>query len=70
LSDLYKIIITALLTAAATNYFGYWKDKKIASGKYAEECLRKLYIPIYKIITEGIIPGDGYEGIMRINLTE
>jgi hypothetical protein len=63
LQDIWKIILTAVLTAGASNYFSYWKDKKIAAGKYAEDSLRKLYIPIYKILVKHIYPGDGYDGI-------
>lgn len=57
------IFLTAIITAGATNIFGYWKEKRISSSKYAEEVLKRLYVPIYKILVEGVIPGDGYQGI-------
>jgi len=68
--EFWKIFATAVLTASATNIFGYFKEKKFASSKYAEQVLKELYVPIYKILTKSIIPGNGYEGINRGQLEE
>ncbi len=61
--EFWKIFATAVITAAASNAFGYFKDKKFASSKYTEDVLTKLYVPIYKILTDNLVPGDGYDGI-------
>ncbi|UQD52325.1 hypothetical protein C0971_10105 [Bacillus methanolicus] len=61
--EFWKIFATAVLTAAASSLFGFLKDKKVASSKYTEESLRKIYVPIYKILMENLNPMDGYEGI-------
>ncbi|MGM7722174.1 hypothetical protein [Metabacillus sp. Hm71] len=63
MTEFWKIFATAVLTAFASNLFGYIKEKRTASSKYTEQVLTELYVPIYKILVERIIPGDGYEGI-------
>jgi hypothetical protein len=57
------IILTAILTAVANNLFSFFREKKISSYKYAEDTLKKIYIPILEIINQGYFPGDGYNGL-------
>jgi hypothetical protein len=56
------ILLTAVITAGATNLFGYWKEKKFKSSQYTEKTLTELYIPIYKKIYSKVEPGDGFVG--------
>ncbi|WP_191556437.1 hypothetical protein [Metabacillus idriensis] len=66
----FTILLTAVFTAGASSLFTYWLDKINRSYQYAEESLRKLYIPIYKKLGENIYPGDGYEGINENQVSE
>lgn len=68
--EFWKIFSTAVITAMASNLFGYFKDRKFATSKYTEDTLIKIYVPIYKILTERIVPGDGYDGILESQLIE
>ncbi|WP_017378818.1 hypothetical protein [Paenisporosarcina sp. TG-14] len=67
MTELWITIITAAITTIIVSWIGYFfghlKDKKIAITKYSEESLRKIYIPIYKILIQNVDPLDGYEGI-------
>ncbi|MBH0228841.1 hypothetical protein [Halobacillus yeomjeoni] len=63
MSQMLTIIITAVVTSVFTNYFAFLKEKKVKSLSYTDKSLVKIYIPIYKILTEGLIPGEGYEGV-------
>jgi hypothetical protein len=63
LTEFGKIFTTAVLTAVAANFFGFFKDRRVASSKYTEESLKKIYVPIYKILYENLDPSQGYEGI-------
>lgn len=61
--EFWKIFSTAVITAGAANVFGYFRDRKNVSTEYSERVLKELYVPIYKVLTGRIIPGDGYDGI-------
>lgn len=63
MNQIVTIIITSILTSIFTNYFAFLKEKKVKSLSYTDESLKKIYIPIFKTITDKVIPGDGYEGI-------
>lgn len=62
--------LTGIIAAAATNLFGYWKEKSFANSKYTERVLTELYIPIYKILNKGSNPRIGYSYIDENQLND
>lgn len=66
MSDIWKIVVTSLITAGATNYFGYIKERKFASSRYTEKVLVNLYIPVYKLLESfSYDPYVGYVGMSK-----
>lgn len=60
-------LLVAAVTILLTNIFSYLfalkKEGRNHAVHYKIETLDKIYTPIYKILIQRVIPGDGYEGI-------
>ncbi|PIC66752.1 hypothetical protein CSV71_08030 [Sporosarcina sp. P21c] len=60
-------LLVAAVTIFITNIFSYIfamkKEVRIQSTNYKIEILDKVYTPIYKILIQDVVPGDGYESI-------
>lgn len=55
--------VTVLITTVLNYYFNIKKEFRVQSIGYKADILKKVYTPILKELSTGIIPGDGYEGI-------
>lgn len=58
-----QVLLSGVAAAVTSTILSYFKEKKFASSKYAERVLTELYIPIYRMLREDVLPGDGYEGL-------
>lgn len=70
MNQITTIIITSIITAVCTNFFGFIKEKKLKSLAYTDSCLKKIYIPIYQILIRDIIPNIGYDGINQDQVSD
>ncbi|WP_045522764.1 hypothetical protein [Neobacillus niacini] len=55
--------VTIFITSFFSYYFNIKKEFRTQSIGYKTDILKKVYTPIIKELSTGIIPGDGYEGI-------
>lgn len=66
--EIFKIIITAVLTAGLTYWFSFKRERGEKKYKINKEILDKVYDPIIKIINQSAIPGEEYEGLGKLDI--
>jgi hypothetical protein len=59
-------VVTAVFTYVTT----VRKERKAQVNTHRLEILQKVYTPIYRVIMDGVYPGDGYEGLTNSQLNK
>ncbi len=63
ISEILKIVVTAVLTSSLTYIFTFKKDKDEKIFRANKELLDEVFKPIIKILNNSVFPGDCYEGL-------